>query len=243
MPINPAVLPLAAQNVVVARDGRTLLDDISLTVGGTPGVTMLMGPNGAGKSLLARTLANLVVPDRGRITWAGTAPDRARQQCIGFVFQKPVLLNRSVAANMAFAIEAAGFARAEAGERARAALAQGGLAHLALQGARTLSGGEQQRLALARALACEPQVIILDEPCANLDPNSAAAIEAQIRKAGESGMTVLLISHDLAQARRLGQRLVFLHQGRIFEDGPAMDIFAGPRSREAGQFFNGELVV
>lgn len=243
IPSERAVLPIVAANVSASRCGRMLLDDISLTIGKAAGITMLMGPNGAGKSLLARCLANLVDPDHGRLTWAGIAPDRARQRGIGFVFQKPVLFNRSVISNVTFAVEAAGFSRLEADDRARAALANCGLAHLAHQAAPTLSGGERQRLALARALACEPQIVILDEPCANLDPHSAAAIENEIKKAREAGASVLLISHDLAQARRLGQRLVFMHQGRIFEDGPAADILLRPRSREARQFFNGELVT
>lgn len=242
-PAGASALPLMAEHVSLTRGGRTLIGDVTLTVGAAPGVTVLMGPNGAGKSLMARILANLIVPDSGRVLWDGRPPDRERQRAIGFVFQKPVLLYRSALANVAFAIEAAGFAKREAQDRAHAALAMGGLTHLAEQPARTLSGGEQQRLALVRALACEPQIVILDEPCANLDPSSAAAIETQIRNASDSGTAILLISHDLAQARRLGRRLIVLHEGRVLEDGDAADVLAHPRTRAGAQFIRGELIV
>lgn len=237
------VLPLAVNGATIVRGGRNLLAGVDFEVSHTPQITVLLGPNGAGKSLLIRVLAGLVEADKGHVSWAGTPPDRGRAGSVGIVFQKPVLLRRSVLANMNYALALRGLAKSERTERASVALQTAGLAHLADQQAESLSAGEQQRLALARAIACRPQVLILDEPTANLDPASTAAIESQLAALRAQSTPVLFITHDLAQARRIADRIVFIHLGSIREAGPAETFFLTPLSPEARGFIRGELLA
>jgi tungstate transport system ATP-binding protein len=236
------VLPIEASGVVLARNGRRLLDGIDVTIGG-PDLTVIMGPNGAGKSLLLRILADLLTPDEGAVTWAGRRPDRMRMPGIGFVFQKPVLLRRSAIANIRHALRATGHARAVARARADEALARAGLEHLARTPARLLSGGEQQRLALARALSLDPDALLLDEPTSNLDPASTAAIEELARDARDAGRTVVMVTHDQGQARRLADRVIFMNHGRITETTDAASFFDQPTSAAARTFLGGHLVL
>jgi tungstate transport system ATP-binding protein len=218
------------------------LHDVSFDV--RPGeIVGLMGPNGAGKSLLIRVLMGLVVPDAGQVLWGDAPPDRARIAKTGFVFQRPVLLRRSALANLVYALKAAGIARGEREARAWAALRHAGLERLAHAPARVLSGGEQQRLAIARSLASGPEVLMLDEPTAHLDPPSTAAIENLIRDARDEGTRIVLITHDVGQARRVADEIAFLHHGRMLERAPAGAFFRAPASPEAEAFLRGELVL
>ena len=237
-----AVLPITAHGVVVARAGRNVVDGIDLTLSGA-GVTAILGPNGAGKSMLLRVLDGLVTPDRGAVEWAGRRPDRARAPRIGFVFQKPVLLRRSVRANVEYALATVGLRGAARRARAGDVLEAASLHHLADRPARLLSGGEQQRLALARALSTEPQALFLDEPTSSLDPASTLAIETLIDSAHRDGMTIALVTHDIAQARRLADDVAFVHRGRIAERSAAADFFANPRSEPARAYLEGRIVV
>lgn len=236
-------MPIAAHAVSITRDERALLDDVSFLLDTTPAVTVLLGPNGAGKSLLVRVLAGLIAPDQGHVTWAGRPPCRARMPKAGVVFQKPVLLARSVAANLDFALAASSVGKSNRPARIQSALAAAGLLPLASQHAHTLSGGEQQRVALARAIVCEPACLMLDEPAANLDPSSTFAIERQLLALKAAGTPVLFITHDLAQARRLADSIVFMHRGRILERTPAADFFSSPLSAEARRYVDGELLA
>ncbi len=234
------VLPIAADGLVMERAGRRIIDNIGLVIEGH-GISVVMGPNGAGKSVLLRLLTGLVSPDAGRVTWAGRRPDRARAPSVGLVFQKPVLLRRSSLANVRYALRSGG--RADRARRAGQALARAGLTHLAATPARMLSGGEQQRLALARALAPDPEVLLLDEPCANLDPAATAAIEALIRDAKARGTRIVLVTHDIAQAKRLADDVTFLHDGRIVEQAPAADFFEQPASSAGRAYLDGRLLI
>lgn len=234
------VLPLMASGLVLERAGRRIIDNIDFTVDGD-GISVVMGPNGAGKSILLRLLTGLLTPDAGKVTWAGLRPDRARAPSVGLVFQKPVLLRRSAIANVRYALPAG--SRAERNRRAGEALARAGLQHLANTPARLLSGGEQQRLALARALAHDPEVLLLDEPCANLDPAATAAIEALVRDARARGTRVVLITHDIAQAKRLADDITFLHDGRIVEWTPAASFFDNPASKAGRAYLEGRLLI
>ncbi len=238
----PSILPLEAQRVKVVRKGRALLDLSAITISGQ-GLSVIMGPNGAGKSLLLRILAGLVEPDSGRVTWGAAAPTRRQRSRLGFVFQKPVLLRRSALANITYPLKAAGLSRVQARERAGQALAKARLAHLAERPARVLSGGEQQRLALARALALEPEVLFLDEPTASLDPASTLAIEEMVRTARAAGTRSLLVSHDPGQARRLADEVIFMHHGQVIERGAAETFFAQPQTREAAAYLAGEILL
>jgi tungstate transport system ATP-binding protein len=241
-PTDGAVLPIRGAGLAFERGGRRILDDIDIEVGGT-GTLVLIGPTGAGKSLLVRVLAGLVEPTAGEVTWAGAAPDRRRASRIGFVFQRPVHLRRSVQANIEYALAVAGVARAQRGRRALAALERARLAHLAHASARLLSGGEQQLLSIARALATGPEVLILDEPTSNLDPSATLAIEALIGAVRSEGTRVVLITHDLGQARRLADEVAFLHRGRIIERTPSATFLEKPATSQAQAFVCGEIVV
>ena len=238
----PRVLPIEARGIMLRRAGRTILDDVHVRIGGG-GISVLMGPNGAGKSVLLRVLAALITPDAGHVSWSGCAPHRSLRRALGFVFQKPVLLRRSALENVCYALRVGGDGRARSLARARDALAFAGLSHLARSPARLLSGGEQQRLAFARALALEPEVMFLDEPTANLDPAATSHIETLLGEVTAAGRKVVFVTHDVGQARRLAEDVMFMHHGRIVESASATRFFAAPASDAARAFLNGQLVL
>lgn len=232
-----SILPLRAEGVGFSAAGVPILDDVSLTIGaGAP--TLIIGPNGAGKSVLLRLLHGLLAPGAGRVTWSGEHA-RLRQ---AMVFQRPVLLRRSVLANVLYPLSLAGIAPREREGLARSALEMVGLAALADRPARKLSGGEQQRLALARAAALGPEVLFLDEPCASLDPAATRAVEEIIGTLVTRGAKIVMTTHDLGQARRLAGEVVFLHRGRVREHAQAAAFFATPATPEAAAFLRGDLV-
>ncbi|MBU8542890.1 MULTISPECIES: ATP-binding cassette domain-containing protein [Roseomonadaceae] len=234
-----AILPLRAEGLGFSADGVAILKGIGLTIeAGRP--TLVIGPNGAGKSVLLRLLHRLLPPTTGHVTWDGPAADPRRHQAM--VFQRPVLLRRSVLANLRYPLALAGLDRAEQDRRAAEALALVGLAPLADRPARKLSGGEQQRLALARAAALRPEVLFLDEPCASLDPAATRAVEETLQALAARGTKLVMATHDLAQARRLAGDVAFLHRGRLLEHAPAARFFAAPATAEAAAFLRGELL-
>jgi tungstate transport system ATP-binding protein len=233
------------QGLVLNRGGRRLLDGVDLRFDGQ-GLLAILGPNGAGKSLLLRVLAGLIKPDDGRVEWAGSTPDRRRATRLGFVFQKPVMLRRSVLANVEYALASLPekLSRTEKRQRAEQALEHAGLTALAKSPARVLSGGEQQRLAITRALALKPEILLLDEPTASLDPAQTGHIEKLIADARDNGTGtgIVLISHDRAQARRLADEVLFLHKGQIAERTATRDFFESPQSEAAQAYLDGRLV-
>ncbi len=232
--------PLAeARALVLEAGGRRLLDGVDLALAPRT-LTVLMGPNGAGKSLLLRLLHGLIAPSAGQVLWHGRALDAAARRRQAMVFQRPVLLRRSVAANIDFVLRLRGRASRE---RRDAVLEQAGLSAQARQPARALSAGEQQRLAVARALALDPEVLFLDEPTANLDPAATLGIEALTRSARERGTKVVYVTHDIGQARRLADDVCFLHRGRVLEHRPAADFFAAPRSAPARDYLAGRICL
>jgi tungstate transport system ATP-binding protein len=220
-----SLLPLVLDDVSFAARDRTILDRVCLTL--EHGVrTVVLGPNGAGKSVLLRVMHGLIAPTSGSVRWsAREAPGAPRRQAM--VFQRPVMFRRSAMGNLRFALAVAGVPREERRGRAEAALERVGLSGIAHQPARVLSGGEQQRLALARAWMLAPEVLFLDEPTANLDPGSARAI--------------VMVTHNLGQARRLADEILFLHGGRLSERSAAADFFHRPATAEAAAYLEGEL--
>jgi tungstate transport system ATP-binding protein len=231
-------LPIDFSAVGYAAGQAAILEDISLRLDrGEP--TALIGPNGAGKTTLLRLAMGLNQPSRGRITRGGARGGPLVRRA--FVFQKPAMLRRSAAANVAFALRAA--RRAADRPTIEALLAQVGLGECAMRPARRLSGGEQQRLALARALARNPEVLFLDEPTASLDPSGTKAVEDIILRVAVRGVKVVFSTHDLGQARRLAADVILLVGGRIVEQAPAESFFACPASAEGAQFVRGDLVV
>ncbi|MDH3580407.1 MAG: ATP-binding cassette domain-containing protein [Hyphomicrobiales bacterium] len=233
------LLPLKARALVLEADGKRLIDGLDLTLTDNA-MTTLMGPNGAGKSLLLRLLHGLIAPTSGEVAWNGVRPSEAVRRRQAMVFQDPVLLRRSVAANVEFVLKLDG--RNEP-RRCAEILQSVELAAHADQPARLLSGGEKQRLALARALARAPEVLFLDEPTASLDPASTALIEAAAKRARDDGTKVVFVTHDIGQARRLGGEVVFMHKGRVCEQRPAKAFFNKPVSREARDYLAGRLVL
>lgn len=230
---------LSCRNLTYDTGNRRLLDAVSLDFP-TRGISVVMGPNGAGKSLLLRLLHGLVQPDSGEVLWntAQVGPSRKLRQAM--VFQKPVLLRRSVAANIDFVLRAQG--RRDPALRERL-LQKVALLDRSAQPARLLSGGEQQRLALARALATQPELLFLDEPTASLDPASAKMIEEIVQDAVAQGTKVIFVTHDVAQARRLAQDVAFLSHGVVCEHRSAQDFFSAPDSQAARDYLAGKLVV
>lgn len=236
---TPRTLPLAVTGLAYQVGGRELLSDVSFTI--RPGTfNVILGPNGAGKSLLLRLCHGLLAPQRGSIDWNGLSPARARDRH-AMVLQHPVLLQRSVAANVDYPLAVRRLPRRARRGLVREALEATGLTELARMPATRLSGGEQQRLAIARAWVLQPEALLLDEPCASLDPHSTAAVESLVDTMRRRGATIIMTTHDLAQARRLGERVLFLGRGRLLEDRPASDFFTQPETPAAQAFLEGRL--
>ena len=226
-------LPVTFEQVSLRVGAVDVVRDLGL--GLAPGApTVLLGPNGSGKSTLLRLAMGLVAPTSGRVSWGGREAPGER---LAMVFQRPVMLRRSAAANVAYALPARDDARVTA------LLAQVGLAPLADRPARKLSGGEQQRLALARALARDPEILFLDEPTARLDPAATKSVEDIVRAVAASGVKIVMATHDIGQARRLASDIVFLARGRLVESTPAHRFFASPATAEAAAFLRGDLVI
>jgi tungstate transport system ATP-binding protein len=232
-------IPGATRGLVYRVGDANRIDGIDLELPARS-LTVVMGPNGSGKSLLLRLLHGLIEPTAGLVLWGLQPLDETVRRRQTLVFQRPVLLRRSVAANIRFALKLRG---TDSSERVEAALEEVGLADRARQSARLLSGGEQQRLALARALALEPQVLFLDEPTANLDPFATAAIESIVARTHDRGTKVVLVTHDIGQARRLADDVVFLNHGRVVEHTTAQVFFENPASRQARDYLAGRLIL
>lgn len=227
-----SLFPLKVRQLVYSVGKQRLIDGIDLTI--EPGSrTIIMGPNGAGKSLLLRLLHGLLTPTEGEICW-GETPwiDQARQRQ-ALVFQRPVLLRRSVGANLRFVLKLRRYTRAEREERLRHILELASLSHLVDRPARVLSQGEQQRVALARALVLEPEMLLLDEPTVSLDRVSAEAIEELILATHRRGTKIILVTHDMGQARRLADEVIILEQGRVVEHSSALQFFQQPNAATA----------
>lgn len=234
-----AILPLRIRDLRYAPNGREVLAGIDLELG-DEGITLVLGPNGAGKSVLLRTICGLVEPSSGVLAWGRDGGLRP-QQGVMMVFQRPMMLRMSVLDNVVLGLKPLGVAGAERRRRGLAMLERVGLADRAGDSARQLSGGEQQRLALARAWLTKPRLLLLDEPTASLDPSASAAVERIIREIRTDGTRILMVTHNLGQATRLGDDIVFMAGGRVCEHTPVRAFFARPRSDEARLFIQGEL--
>lgn len=238
------ILPLELDAIGYVVDGRVLLDGIGFRLE-SGARTVVLGPNGAGKSLLLRLCHGLLRPTSGTISWGGAGrplPEAAIRRRQAMVFQRPVLLRRSAIANVRYALGLMGVERRRRQTLALEALDRFGLADLATRPARVLSGGEQQRLTLARAWVVEPDILFLDEPTSSLDPAAALAVEMAVHDFHAAGTKVVMTTHDLGQARRLADEVLFLSRGRLVEAQPAAAFFKGPASPQARAFLAGELV-
>jgi tungstate transport system ATP-binding protein len=231
------MFPLRVDALRFAPPGRVILDGLDMELGGE-GISVVLGPNGVGKTLLLRLIAGLLPPDGGRIDWAGQPRPDGR---LAMVFQQPMMLRLSVFANVEFALRPQGLRVEERQARTAEVLARVGLGDRARDCARLLSGGERQRLALARAWAMRPRLLLLDEPTASLDPSATEQVERIIREIRTDGAKVLMTTHNLGQATRLADEIIFLADGRVQEHAPAQRFFARPQSPAAKAFLQGEL--
>ncbi|MCM2309641.1 MAG: ATP-binding cassette domain-containing protein [Sulfuritalea sp.] len=223
---------LTMENLGLTEGGTRIIDDVSLALGAQR--TVVLGPNGAGKSTLLRLIHGLLHPSGGTLRWA-------RPVSQAMVFQRPVMLRTTALANVVYGLKLRGLAADECERRARQALAHVGLERLAKRPARLLSGGEQQRVALARVWALEPELLILDEPTASLDPASSREVERIINEIAASGTRILMTTHNLGQARRIAEEIVFIDRGRIAEQTPVAEFFKLPRTAAAQDFLQEEM--
>lgn len=234
--IDPAPL-IEIENLVFQREGHILLNVPQFSLSGL-GTTIILGPNGAGKSLLLRMMMGLLAPNQGQIKHQS-----GLYRHMAWVPQKPVLLRRSVLANLTHALGLFGMEKSLRLKRAQELLAIGNLLGLGDRPARKLSGGEQQRLALVRALAQEPHILFLDEATAHLDPESTQLIETIIARVKKEGTKIVAITHDHGQAKRLADDIIFVRKGQIVERNNAAAFFTNPQTDEARAFLAGGLVL
>ena len=232
-------LPIRFQDVTISAGKVAALDRVSVVIPPGP-PTVLIGPNGSGKTTLLRVAMGLLPVTRGRITWGDTDVPPVKR---AIVFQRPVMLRRSAEANLRYALKAAGIPRERHEARIAELFALVGLEEMAARPARRISGGEQQRLALARALARDPTVLFLDEPTASLDPAATKAVEDIIHAIAGRGIKVVMATHDLGEARRVAGEIILLHCGRVAETSDAHSFFHSPQTREAKTFLSGDLLL
>ena len=234
------ILPLVVDGLGFSVREQWLIKDVSFSLGAR-GRTFIVGPNGAGKSILLRLCHGLLSPTTGTVRWA-SGSSRQQRQRQAMVFQKPVLFRRSARANVEYALSVRGVAKKDVRQRADDALEATGFTGIAHRQARVLSGGEQQRLVLARAWALRPRVLFLDEPAAHLDPAATAAIEDVIEQISNAGSKIIMVTHDLGQVRRLADEVLFLHQGQLLEQTASEDFLTHAKTQEARAFVEGQLL-
>jgi len=201
---------------------------------------MVIGPNGAGKTTLLRLMHGLQRCSGGEINWE--VPQAQARQHQAYVFQSPIMMRRRVVDSIAFPLLLRGVSKAEARERALSCAGRFGLGELLQSWAPMLSGGEKQKLSLARALITKPEILFLDEPCANLDGSATREIEAILQLAQKEGTRIVMSSHDMGQVRRLADDVIFMLDGKVHERADAGSFFAAPSTSEARAFINGDIV-
>lgn len=232
------LFPLRLDDVSVRRQGVRMLGPITMEIGAEE-FTAVIGPNGSGKTTLLRLMHGLERP-RGGLEWAAPIEEVRRHQA--FVFQTPIMMRRSVGDSIAFPLRLSGMSKVQARKKAEEAAEAAGLGPLFDKPATMISGGERQKLAVARALIASPRALFLDEPCASLDGPATREIESQLMKAKAEGIKIIMSTHDIGQARRLADEVIFLVSGEVKERGEAESFFAHPETEEARAFLQGDIV-
>ncbi len=223
----------------VKRRGKTILGPITHDLA-PGGITIVLGPNGAGKTTFLKVLHGVERLSAGQVAWSVPAAEAQKSQ--SYVFQSPIMLRRTVAQNLAYPLQLTGTPKAQIQTKVQSWAAKIGLADALDTSAPRLSGGEKQKLALGRALIRDPKVVFLDEPCANLDGRSTKEFEALLITAKSAGTRIIMTTHDLGQAKRLAEDVIFLLGGQIVEAGPAPAFFADPQTAQARAFLKGDIV-
>ena len=234
------ILPMYVENLFFSAGGNDILCNLTFQLN-SDSKTFIVGPNGAGKTVLLKACHGLLTPNSGRIYFADGTTNKTHDRQ-GMLFQRPILLRRSVRANIEYALTIRGVHGAEKRERVKDVLDDTGLSSLANQSARTLSLGEQQRLALARVWALKPRILFLDEPTAHLDPSSHRMVEYIIYQIVESGTKIVMTSHDMGQVKRLADEILFLYDGRLVEHSSVKTFFSNPKTEEGKMFAKGSLL-
>lgn len=234
------LMPIIVQKLNYEKGKRKLLTNISCEIK-SKGMTIILGPNGAGKTLFLKCLHGLIENSYSDITFAKMYLNKSIRKQQSMVFQAPILLRRNVLKNITFAAKQRNKILNK--EKILKVLKRVDLLHLINQNALFLSGGEKQRLSLARAIITSPKVLFLDEATSNLDPYSVQIIEKIIKEVSKQGTKVIAVTHDLLQAKRLSDDIIFMNKGNMCEHTDAKIFFSKPKSREGKLFIAGKLVV
>lgn len=234
-----SILPINVRDAVVKKRRQILLGPISLALP-EHGFTMVIGPNGAGKTTLLRLIYGLEFPKHGDISW--NLPKSEVQKHQAFIFQTPIMMRRSVVDNICYPLLTRGINKSAAQEQAKQWAQKVGLGEMCARDAMVLSGGEKQKLAIARALIIKPQILFLDEPTTNLDGKSTREIEELLLQTYHNGTRIVMTTHNLAQAKRLASDIIFLNKGQLMEQGTADAFFNQPSSSTIQQFLHGDIL-
>jgi len=230
---------LKIENLKASVDNKSILKGLNLEVNAGE-VHAIMGPNGAGKSIFLQTINGLVSIQSGRLTFNSMQNNQEIREQQAMVFQTPVLLRRTVMANMQFV---SNLRNKKSNQLLKKILDKVGLEGYEKKPARLLSGGEKQRLSMARALIVNPNLLLLDEPTANLDPYSLNLIEDLVLEENSIGKTVIFTTHDMSQAKRLATDVIFLNKGKVLEQTVSKTFFKNPKTFEAQKYINGEILI
>ncbi|MDB4241073.1 ATP-binding cassette domain-containing protein [Yoonia sp.] len=231
------MFPLTLDQVLVRRRGKAVIGPTNLVLQ-PDGPTIIIGPNGSGKTTLLRVMHGIERVTSGTVAWQHNDPSQH-----AFVFQSPIVLRRSVYENLAYPLRLIQTPKPEVAQAVDHWLERIGLADMRHSPALRLSGGERQKLAIARALVRKPQVLFLDEPCANLDGHATREIEEMLQEASAAGTRLVMSTHDMGQARRLARDIVFMLGGKVHDVGDAETLFTSPANKELSAFLRGDIVT
>ena len=233
------MFPLIAENLVVEVKGKRIVGPIGLELS-KGDIAVILGPNGSGKTTLLKSLHGITKTKHGAITWSCSKSESMAKQM--FVFQSPVMLRRSVFENLTYPLMLRKTPKAEINRLAAEWISKISLKEVMHVSATRLSGGEKQKLALARALITKPEMLFLDEPTASLDGKTTTAIEKLLKNCAENGTTIMMSTHDIGQAKRLAKNILFLNKGKLESTQPAKTFFLEPISHNARRFIAGDIV-
>ena len=231
--------PIQFKDLSVILGQKIILDKINCKIKSNS-ITAVLGPNGAGKSIFLQTINGLFSIQSGRLNFNLMEINQEIRKQQAMVFQNPVLLRRTVIANLQFI---SNLRNKESNRLLKKILSKVGLEDYEKKPARLLSGGEKQRLSMARALIINPNLLLLDEPTANLDPYSLKLIEDLVLEENSIGKTIIFTTHDMSQAKRLATDVIFLNKGKVLEQTISKTFFKSPKTLEAQKYINGEILI